>query len=355
MRKRTVAVLVAVLTFALGVAIAKLSLPLKSHISPVPERQFVPLNNYRLTGPFEHDNLSIYLIHAPDAPQTNTDFMPLAEAMERKLVIVHETNDVNELAIENLSLSQEVLVQAGDIVKGGQQDRVLAVDLILPSRSRPIPIAAFCVEQGRWRQRGSEQVDQFTITEMVATKGLKIATRRDADQQKVWDRVSVAQEGLSAGVAQDVRSRVSEPSLPLALEHEKVQEAAAAYVSTLSAVVHESSDAIGFAFSINNILNSAEVYASNKLFKRFWPRLLKAAAIEAVSQKTTLEEKAVVSMSMVTRFLADGESGSESLREVDSRTHMLKREGKLSLFFETRDMAQRGDWIHRSYLNDSDW
>ena len=35
-----------------------------------------------------------------------------------------------ELSIENVS-SEEVYVQSGDIVKGGQQDRMMAVDLIL--------------------------------------------------------------------------------------------------------------------------------------------------------------------------------------------------------------------------------
>ena len=40
--------------------------------------------------------------------------------MERNIVIVHETSDVNELSIENVSASEEVFVHAGDIVKGGR-------------------------------------------------------------------------------------------------------------------------------------------------------------------------------------------------------------------------------------------
>ena len=56
----------------------------------------------------------------------------------------------------------EVFVQAGDIVKGGQQDRVLSVDLLLPPRSGAVSIAAFCVEHGRWTARGNEDVRQFS-------------------------------------------------------------------------------------------------------------------------------------------------------------------------------------------------
>ena len=107
-------------------------------------------------GPYVHENLTIFLVHGPDQSFSGP-FTPLEEAMERKVVVVHETSEVNELAIENRSRSEEVFVQAGDIVKGGQQDRMLAVDLILSADSGRMPIDAFCVEHGRWTQRGTEQ------------------------------------------------------------------------------------------------------------------------------------------------------------------------------------------------------
>ena len=74
--------------------------------------------DYRLTGPYTHDNLAIYLIHrrgGEDGPVPLT----LGEAMGQGLVKVVETGDVEELVIRNLS-NQEVFIQAGDIVKGGK-------------------------------------------------------------------------------------------------------------------------------------------------------------------------------------------------------------------------------------------
>src|SRR5207248_3320243 len=50
----------------------------------------------------------------------------------------------------------------GDIVKGGRQDRVLTVSFLLPPQSGRVPIASFCVEQGRWAARGKE--DQFKFS-----------------------------------------------------------------------------------------------------------------------------------------------------------------------------------------------
>src|ERR1044071_6229838 len=54
-------------------------------------------NNYRLTGPYTHKNLSIFLIHSKTTTTTKT-FLTLQEALEQKKVVVYETKDVNELA-----------------------------------------------------------------------------------------------------------------------------------------------------------------------------------------------------------------------------------------------------------------
>jgi hypothetical protein len=265
---------------------------------------------------------------------------------------------VNELAIENVSNSEEVFVQAGDIVKGGQQDRVLAVDLIVPANSGRIPIAAFCVEQGRWSQRGFESPVMFNRSEqMTASKELKMAFKKDGSQAKVWSEVNVAQEKLSRSVPgivgvpnADVRSPESRSSLQLTLENEKVQESTAEYIEKLAPIVEARDDVIGFVFAINEELNSADVYASSVMFKRFWARLLKTAAIEAVAERRPEEKRAPVSAAGASEFLAASERGPEVKNEVTTRTHMLYRETEKSIFFETRDMAHDGRWIHRNYL-----
>jgi ARG/rhodanese/phosphatase superfamily protein len=310
----------------------------------------LPASNYSLSGPFNYENLTIFLIHGPDQPNSKL-FVPLQEAMERKLVIVHETSDVNELAIENLSKTDEVFVQAGDIVKGGQQDRVLAVDLIVASRSGKTPIDAFCVEHGRWQQRGAEPAQQFGSSDgMVATKELKMAAKESRSQAKVWDEINVAQRSLSRSINAPVAGVASPSSLQLTIENEKVQGFAAAYTKKLSSIVDGKSDLIGYVFAINNKLNSADVYSSGALFKRFWPKLLRTTAIEAVAERHGSEKTDAVSADSINEFLADAERGQESTTDVTERTHMIKRESDKGLFFETRDMAQAGAWVHRSYL-----
>src|SRR6058998_121593 len=133
-------------------------------------------DDYRLEGPFTQDNLSVFLIHGKDKIKGAT-FLTLQEALVQRKVIVRETRSVNELSIENVS-GEEIYVQSGDIVKGGQQDRMLVVDLILPAHSGQIPIAAFCVENGRWSQRGSEAVTVFSSSSnSVAGRQVKLAAK----------------------------------------------------------------------------------------------------------------------------------------------------------------------------------
>src|SRR5205085_4151392 len=119
-------------------------------------------------------------VHGPSAAGPVP--LTLEEAMARKLVRVHETGNVNQLEIENLG-NDEVFVQSGDIVKGGQQDRALTVSLILPPRSGRIPIASFCVEQGRWTARGKEDVKTFaTASAVVPSREAKIAMKARSEE-----------------------------------------------------------------------------------------------------------------------------------------------------------------------------
>src|SRR5262249_12819707 len=188
-------------------------------------------SKYTLSGPYTHGNLSIFLIHGEDQLKNKT-FLTLQEALQQKKVIVHETKQVNELAIENVSPNEEVFIQAGDIVKGGQQDRVIAFDLIVPAKSGRMPIASFCVEAGRWTRRGSESATNFgECNAQAPTKGLKLAVRQQMAQGKVWENVADAQSKLSANVGGSVQSPTSVSSLQLTLENRKLQQTVNDYIN----------------------------------------------------------------------------------------------------------------------------
>lgn len=354
MKRQTLALLAGSITLAAGVAIARFTISrprveAPAAAAPGPAREW-EAGGYRLSGPYTHENLTLFLVHGADT-LSGGPYLTLQEAMERRAVVVHETQEVNELAVENLSGTEEVFIQAGDIVKGGQQDRVLAVDLILSARSGRVPIDAFCVEEGRWSARGEESSGRFTTSEsMAATRELKMAARASRSQAEVWDEVGQAQAKLSASTNADVRSGVSASSLQLSLENEKVRERAGGYVKALSAVVGGKPDAVGYVFTVNGRLSSADVYSSGALFRKLWLRLLEASAVEAVAELPTYDGAAAGAAHSVEDFLADAARGRETEREVTKRTMVVKREGERAIFFETRDMARGGAWVHRNYL-----
>src|SRR6185503_10760615 len=183
----------------------------------------ITVGEYQLSGPYTHKNLSIFLVHGKNTFEGKT-FITLQEAMVQKKVIVYETKSVNELSIENVS-KDDIYVQAGDIVKGGQQDRMIGVDLIVPGHSGKMPISAFCVEHGRWSGRGNERAAVFSSSaDAVATREIKLAAKSSNSQGAVWENVRVAQDKLSENTGTRVNSVVSESSLQLALANTKVTE-----------------------------------------------------------------------------------------------------------------------------------
>jgi hypothetical protein len=346
MKFRALAVGIAVLLAVVGIPLAMVA---TARLLPAQQVQKPESADYKISGPYTHENLTVFLVHGKDT-LPGKKFLTLQEALASKVVVVHETKDVNELAIENVSKDQEVYVQSGDIVKGGQQDRVLAVDLIVPPRSGRIPIAAFCVEQGRWQRRGQEEAGKFEAsTDIVATNALRIAANKSKSQGEVWAKVSEAQAKLSENVGVTVNSTVSESSLQLSLENKKVQAVTDDYVKKLANIIDGKSDVIGYAVAVNGKMNNADVYGSSALFRKLWPKLLKASAVEAVAELQRGAKFETVRADAVEGFFAEAEDGKPADDEVTDRVRRVTRETDKNLLFETRDQKQDAT-LHRSYV-----
>jgi hypothetical protein len=307
--------------------------------------------DYLLSGPYTHKNLSIFLIHSKTTTSRTRSFLTLQEALEQKKVIVYETQSVNELAIENVS-SEDVYVQSGDIVKGGKQDRMMSQDFIVPPKSGRMPISAFCVEHGRWSGRGNERVAVFSSSaDAVVTREIKLAARSSNSQGAVWENVRLAQDKLSQNLGTRVNSNVSASSLQLAVENSQVRATADSYIKALGNIVNRSDDVIGYVFAIiNGNVNSADVYSSNALFRKLWPKLLKANTVEAIAQFQK-EAFKPASADHAKAFLTEAEKPRPSApKDVTARVKVVTREDDKNVFFETRDEDQKGAWVHRNYI-----
>ena len=310
-------------------------------------------DDWQISGPFTHENLSVYLVHAGPRAAVKSNLLPLQEAMAQQKVAVYETGNVSRLSIENTS-SEDVYVQSGDIVKGGQQDRVLTTDFVLPAHSGKLPIASFCVEQGRWSKRGAESATQFNAsTQAVPSKALKMAVKDSGSQSAVWSSVAVSRAKLAgaAGLAaMPATGLTASTSMQMAMDIKPVADATEPYTKALSKVADNKADVIGYVYAINGEINSAEIYSSSELFRRMWPKLLRASATEALAERPKAKPAAAPAIPVVKSALAEVERGKESSRNSAGESTVVRRESAKTVLFETHDSKGGAGWIHRSYL-----
>jgi hypothetical protein len=332
-------------------------------------------DDIRVSGPIVHENLAVYLLHGSAADKAVP--VTLQEALAKRTVRVDETGSVNELTVENLG-SEEVFVQAGDIVKGGRQDRVLSVDLLLPPRSGRVSIAAFCVEHGRWSGRGGEDAASFSsASSAMPSQEAKLAIRAYANAAAApvvgsapamapahppayappadagsspptnWSTVKKVQERLSHSVGAPVAAPASPSSLQLSLENEKLKQAQADYIKALQDAGETDADVVGYVYAVNGKINGGDVYASNALFRKMWRKQLAANVIEAISKKDAAVA-AAPSAKDVQTFLATAETGTKTERAVNANVGLATLDRDASLYAETQ--RANGSWVHRNYL-----
>lgn len=344
---------------------------------------------YRISGPYTHQNLTIFLIHGQDV-NSNKNLITLQEAMEMKVFKVYETEDVNELIVENISPKYDVFIQSGDIVKGGKQDRVLAISIIIPRNSGKVSIEAFCVESDRWDGRGDENEKEFSSSEeRIVSKELKIAANGvvsgsgsgdgvgsgsasasgsgngnvivsgarssgpgtgsgGGSQTAVWNEVANAQRNISANVTVDVTANSSATSLQLSLENKKLVRTREEFAKNFADLLKGKTDVIGYAFAINGEINSADIYVSNHLFAKLWPKMLNATVTEAISLADQEKAESEPTAGDITSFISKAEKGKARERQTVARSKVVTRQTESEVVYEAKDKA--GVVVHRSFV-----
>jgi hypothetical protein len=91
------------------------------------------------------------------AQQPPSKFITLPEAMMQKKVsvkeiITDEGSDRSVLVMKNFS-DNNIVVNRGDVVAGGKQDRVIAETTVIPPGKDKQYVNVYCVEKGRWDKK----------------------------------------------------------------------------------------------------------------------------------------------------------------------------------------------------------
>ena len=338
---------------------------------PAPQTTALANDGYRVTGPYGHGNLAMYLMHRQRSDSAPVP-LTLQEAMQQGAVTVIETGDVQELVVRNLG-ERDIFIQSGDMVKGGKQDRVLTVSMLISPNSGDVPVGAFCVEQGRWSARGQENAAAFSAsTELAPSRSLRMALGERALrevapgaestapriggrrlpqggslQYEVWDSVRRLQADLSPVAEADVADQRSPSSLQLSLENKALASALKTYEAALGGLVREHPGAVGYVFAINGRINSGSEFGSAGLFRKLWPRQLRAAATEALAEEGA-QPGSEPTLAEVAAFI-DGARAAEPVgKSMPGRMILEMRRTERSLYTEIR--RHNGDWVHRSFI-----
>jgi hypothetical protein len=210
---------------------------------------------------------------------------------------------VNELALINRS-GKKLLLLAGEVIVGGKQDRIVQDDLVVPPVSVPVSLSVFCVEHGRWSQRSTSAVrgggadstgaahgpqviapigqarkaENFYSLGAVAHPKLRAAAQDKGQQSEVWKEVGENNTKLGTKNGTDTYQQV--------YASKKVADSVESYVNALR---HELTGpgVVGVVVARNGELVWSDVFAGASLFSRYWPKLLKSYAVEALADQTS--------------------------------------------------------------------
>jgi len=251
--------------------------------------------SFTLSDPVMAHNLTAWFILAPAPPEPGVpDYRVLKKSIEDAAAVLHETGSVNKLLIENTD-DVDLFIQAGDIVRGGRQDRTLAADFIAPCRSGRIPLPAFCVESARRHKRGTEDARRFSSSKhTLSSKKAHFAMLFQRSQAEVWKSVADEQRALTSSLGVSSSSEYSPTSLALTYELDHIARTVEDdYNGHLEEAPRSAGgEVLGVVWAIDGRPSHADRYLSPALFAKRWRKLLRAAATEALMAKAAGESQA---------------------------------------------------------------
>ena len=301
----------------------------------------------RITGPFAHENVSVYLIHSED--QDDHDYLTLDQGLKDGVVKISEREQerVGELQIDNQS-DQYLFLQEGDRLQGGKQDRTIIASLVVPPKSGKMPVPTFCIEQSRW-QKGRMGADfGYTANAALAPKEVRQAAKVSGSQSQVWDEVydkkATAQAKLGAA---NTNSSLNET-----LDSPQVKKLSDECAKALSSVLDEKDDAVGVAIVINGKVEEVNIYPNHKLLAKLYPRLMQSYAFQAALTKDEAKEATPVTCAEVAQFMTESKEKSKKKQDIngDNKLEICDLEGGRAACAT----EYRGTVVHKQYLSKSE-
>ena len=306
--------------------------------------------DFRVLEPIRHGNLTVFPVVASKSYPTK-EFLTLDEGLRSGDVVVteygnvqglirghgrpqvrHDGAQVNRLVLVNNS-KRPLLLLAGEIVTGGKQDRVIGKDRIVPPESEPVDLSVFCVEPGRWvatsEQFGTSGAMYGKAAgsaggigggTLMAQPSVRSKAMADKDQGQVWAEVRKQQSAEMVAVSPAAPTAATElqqtSSYAKLMENEEVKKQVDAIAKPIEhnyqSLIKQLRDrnAVGVVVAVNGRIIWADVFASTDLLEKYWPKLVRSYASEAV---VTRAKDMEVGTKSAQAFLDDMEGRRETI------------------------------------------
>ena len=355
--------------------------------NPLPGK---PEGNWRLLDPVTYENITIFPVVSSSSQNTSA-FLTLDEGLSSGEVIVSEqgttalarTRDgrpivmpqqyssgasVNQLVLINRS-KRPLLLLAGELVSGGKQDRIIGKDRIVPVGAEPLPLDVFCVEHGRWTGASA----QFGAAKTIVHPSVREQAAVAQNQNEVWDAVRsgtlapAPPPPPTAGRADGYSAaRISPRALEDAIatsaptqSYAKIYEESrvGASVDDLVEQLRRRFDratlglkgerVVGVVVAYSGETAWSDIFASGELFEKYWNKLLRSYAVEALARPgyretaTTTDAREFLRQ-LNGREIVESDPGVYRWREIT--------EGRLSLI-ELESIEPRAMMLHRLLLH----
>ena len=218
--------------------------------------------------------------------------------------------DVNVLEITNRS-NQHIVVNGGEIISGGKQDRVVAGTQIIEPKNKDF-LNVFCVEKGRWVGKNKPFVHKGNVN-----NELKKVMDRGGKQATVWKEI-------------DRQFAMKGKTSPTWAYKDLVPDANAAdtsYINFFTRKYKESDSSFaGFLATTGDRIISCDLYATTQLTDLSFEGLLSGLVQSVISNGS----KPVVPRSEQVSFMDNLLSDEVSQRKfVAAKGKMFKRAGKI--------------------------
>jgi hypothetical protein len=275
----------------------------------------------RVLAPIQYKQLAIFPVVKQSASTRPSNYLTLAAGLAQKEVAVTEDKrgaNVNQVTVHNRS-QRPLLLLGGQVILGGQQDRIIGKDTIIEPRTEA-KVEVFCVEHGRW-SGGRE----FTGAGGLAENKVRMRAKYRSDQGQVWAQVAEKTQTLKAE-----SSTGTYRSIATGQAGERAIKPYREFYQPAVGKLPEQKQVVGLIAAINGRVTSVDVFASPELFSAYRDQLLDSIFVSSADVAPTQAAAKPPSPADIKHFIDDAEAAPAQtvLGGVKEKAATIEKKGK---------------------------